>query len=99
MQLERDANYCQTMGQGKPIPSYRISGMEVLVVKGNTFLKLWDVFTEKTIPVAKDNIPTVEDRKWSYLKYVELPQVSISRCKCSKGLGSLLTAKVMDNVL
>ena len=69
----------KTMGQEKPVPSYRISGMEVVTLKGSAFLKLPDVFSQMSIPVTKDNIPTDEDlRKWPYLKEVELEPINAS---------------------
>lgn len=52
---------------------------EKVALKGNTFLKLPDVFTQNSIPVTKDNIPKEEDiRKWHYLKDVELTPIDAS---------------------
>lgn len=86
----------KTMGQEKPVPSYKISGMKVAALKEpNTFLKLPDVFTQESIPVNKDNIPTEEDiRKWPYLKDIELTPIKrgyfvTDWCKCSKSLGAM----------
>ncbi|KAK0139108.1 hypothetical protein N1851_024335 [Merluccius polli] len=61
------------------IASYKIPGMEVAGLKGNTFSKLPDVFLQESIPVSKDNIPTEEDLKeWPYLKDVELEPIEAS---------------------
>lgn len=69
----------KTMGQEKPVPSFRISGMEVAALKGSEFLKLPDVFSQMSIPVTKNNIPTEEDLKeWPYLKEVELESINAS---------------------
>ena len=66
----------KTMGQEKPVPSFRISGMEVAALKGSEFLKLPDVFSQMSIPT---NIPTEEDLKeWPYLKEVELESINAS---------------------
>lgn len=63
----------RTMGQEKPVNSYKLSGLEVAALKENVYLKLPDVYTQKTIPVTKENIPKEEDlRKWPYLNGVEL---------------------------
>jgi hypothetical protein len=69
----------KTMGQEKPVTSYKIPGMEVAGLKGNTFIQLPDVFSQESIPVCKDNIPTEEDLKeWPYLKDVELEPIEAS---------------------
>lgn len=66
----------KTMGQEKPVSSYRLSGLEVAALKENEYLKLLDVYTQQSIPVTKENIPKEEDlRKWSYLKGVELTPI------------------------
>lgn len=69
----------KTTGQEKPVSSNKISGLEVAALKGNTFLKLPDVYTHKSIPVTKENIPKEEDiRKWPYLEEVDLTPIDAS---------------------
>lgn len=69
----------KTMGEERPVPSYKISGLEVAALKGTTFLTLPDVFSQESIPVTQDNIPTEEDLKeWPYLKEVELEPINAS---------------------
>lgn len=63
----------KTMGQEKPVSSYKISRLEVAALKGDTYLTLPDVYTQRTIPVTKDNVPKMEElKRWSYLKDVDL---------------------------
>lgn len=67
------------MGQEKLVASYRVSGLEVAALKENGFLELPDVYTQKSIPVTKDNIPTEKDiRKCSYLRDVDLTPINAS---------------------
>lgn len=67
----------RTMGQEKPVFSYKITGLEVAGLNSNTFLDLPDVYTQQSIPVTNDNIPAENDiRKWPYLKDVELTQIN-----------------------
>lgn len=69
----------KTMGQTKPVSSYRINGLEVAALTGDTFIKLPDAYTHKDIPVSKDNIPKEEDiRKWPYLDEVDLALIDDS---------------------
>lgn len=69
----------KTMGQERPVTSYKLSGLEVAALKENTYLKLPDVYTQKSIPVTKDNIPKKEDlRKWPYLRDVDLTPIDAS---------------------
>lgn len=66
----------KTLGQEKPVTSYRITEMEVAGLNSNTFLDLPDVYTQKSISVTKDNIPDEHDiRKWPYLKDVETAKI------------------------
>lgn len=65
-----------TMGQEKTVSSYKISGLEVAALKGDTYLTVPDVYTQRTIPVTKDNIPKMEDlKRWSFLMDVDLSPI------------------------
>lgn len=67
----------KTMGQERPVTSYKITGVEVAGLKQSTFLELPDVYSQRSIPVTNDNIPNEDDmRKWPYLKDVELTQIN-----------------------
>lgn len=44
----------KTMGQEKTVSSYKLSGLEVASLKGDSYL---------TIAVTKDNVPKMEDLK------------------------------------
>ncbi len=58
----------KTMGQNKPVSSHKISGLEVAALKSDTFIKLPDVYTHKSIPITKENIPKEEDIRKLCLK-------------------------------
>ncbi len=66
----------RTMSQERPIRSTLLSGLEVSELKGNNFIPLPEVYTQRSMPVTKDNIPTQEDLKeWSYLSDLQLPKI------------------------
>ncbi len=61
----------KTMGQEKPIKTFRLSGLEVSGLDSDYFIKLPETFTQSSIPVSQENIPREEDiKKWPYLKDV-----------------------------
>lgn len=72
----------KTMGQEKPVTSYRISDLEVAALDSDTFLKLPDVFIQKSIPVTH-NIPKLKDvRKWYFFEEVDFtPLMLASGCQ------------------
>ncbi|KAJ8397167.1 hypothetical protein AAFF_G00010210 [Aldrovandia affinis] len=50
--------------------------MEISSLDGNQFIELSEVFSQKSIPVTKDNIPHQEDvNRWPHLKEVKLPSI------------------------
>lgn len=52
------------------------SGLEVSSLAEDNFLELPDVFTRRTIPISRENIPRQKDlRQWSYLKDVHIPEI------------------------
>ncbi|KAK0138796.1 hypothetical protein N1851_024658 [Merluccius polli] len=66
----------RTMAHEKPIKSVLISGLEVSELNGKMFIPLPDVYTQKSMPVTKENIPTQDDLKqWPYLSEVQLPHI------------------------
>lgn len=53
-----------------------VSRLEISSLDGNQFIKLSEVYAQKTIPVTKDNIPHQEDAgSLPYLKEVKLPTI------------------------
>ena len=67
----------RTMGQEKVVSSNIVSGLEVAALEGNDFLELPRVYTQESMPVYKENIPTKRDlNKWPHLKHIHLPQIN-----------------------
>ena len=65
-----------TLGQKRPIQSYKIAGMEVAGLEENAFLGLPDVYTHRNIPVTHKNIPSQEDiQKWPHLNSVHVKRI------------------------
>lgn len=53
-----------------------MNGLEISSLDGNHFIELSEVFSQKNIPVTKDNIPRQEDvDSWPHLKEVKLPTI------------------------
>ncbi|KAL2083621.1 hypothetical protein ACEWY4_021394 [Coilia grayii] len=68
--------FLRTMAHERPVKSTLVSGLEVSELKSNKFIPLPEVYTQKSMPVTKDNIPTQEDlKKWPYLSGIQLPQI------------------------
>lgn len=47
----------KTMGDEKQVKTHIVSGLEISSLDGDEFVRLPDVFTQRTIPVHKSNIP------------------------------------------
>lgn len=76
IQGQRTGILLKTMGQEKPVSSYRVTGLEVGSLQDDTFMKLPEVYTHSEIPVTKENIPTQDDiMEWPYLSEVQLTTV------------------------
>lgn len=66
----------RTMGKESVVNTSIVTGLEMSGLEGHVFVKLPEVFSQKDIPVTKDNIPCQEDvNKWHYLKDVTLPVI------------------------
>lgn len=66
----------KTMGEERIVSSHIVSGSEVSNLDCKEFLELPDMFSQKTIPATKDNIPLQEDvDKWPHLQGVLLPKI------------------------
>lgn len=69
--------FLRTIAEERPIQSTLASGLEVCKLNGNTFMPLPEVYTQRSMPVTEDNMPTQEDlKKWPYLRNVQLLQMN-----------------------
>ncbi|KAJ8389926.1 hypothetical protein AAFF_G00112110 [Aldrovandia affinis] len=65
----------RTMGQEKAVESYEVAGLEVGNIEGGAFIPLPKVYTQRMIPVTKDNILTSRDiQKWNDLDEIRLTE-------------------------
>ena len=68
----------RTMGQEKVVESQILTGLEVSRLDSNQFVELPETFTQETIPVSKNNIPTRRDiERWEYLKEINIPELDV----------------------
>lgn len=66
----------KTMGQEKPVKTFRLSGLEVSKLNRDYFIELPETFTQSSIALSQENIPHEEDiRRWPYLKDVRLHSI------------------------
>ena len=66
-----------TMGEQKTVSCKAVPDLEVSSLEGDDFIELTEVFTQKVIPVSKENIPTQEDvDKWPHLPGVQIPSIN-----------------------
>ncbi len=64
------------MGQERPVDSYIVSDLEVCGLEEKEYINLPRVYTQKSIPVRKENIPLQPHiEKWPYLSKVRLPTI------------------------
>ncbi|KAL2099387.1 hypothetical protein ACEWY4_005867 [Coilia grayii] len=65
-----------TINSKSKVESYVLTDLEVSSLEDNNFIALSKVFTQKSIPVSRENIPLqTEIDKWLYLSEVRLPQI------------------------
>lgn len=71
----RNANISlRTMGNESVVNTCIVTGLEISSLDGTQFIELPEVYSQKTIPVTKDNIPCQEDvDSWPHLKEVKRP--------------------------
>lgn len=66
----------RTMGQEKVVGSHIVSDLEVAGLDGDCFCDLPDVFTQKTMPVHRGNIPRQKDlERWLHLKHIQITEI------------------------
>ena len=66
----------RTMGNESVVKTHIVTGMEISSLEGDQFIELSEVYSQKDIPVTKDNIPRQEDvSRWPHLQEVKLPAV------------------------
>lgn len=67
----------KTMSPKHHVESYLLTDLEVSGINDNNFIDLPKVYTQKSIPVAAENIPTQEDvERWPYLSEVRIPRIN-----------------------
>lgn len=66
-----------TINAKAKVKSYILTDLEVSSLEDNNFIPLSKVFTQKDIPVSKENIPLQKEiEKWPYLNEVRLPHIN-----------------------
>ncbi|XP_049896027.1 uncharacterized protein LOC126387557 [Epinephelus moara] len=76
LQGRRSNILLRTMGQRKVVETSIVSGLEVAGLDGRKFCDLPGIYTQKTMPVHKGNIPHQNDINcWPHLRDVHLPEI------------------------
>lgn len=66
----------RTMGQEKVVDSYKLSDLEVAGLDSNNFCGLPEIFTQRSMPVHRGNIPRSKDlQRWPHLRHIEIPEI------------------------
>ena len=66
----------RTMGQEKIIESNIVTGLEVSGLDSDCSCDLPDMYTQKTMPVHRGNIPQQKDlQRWPHLKHVKITKI------------------------
>ncbi|CAM4608863.1 unnamed protein product [Leuciscus chuanchicus] len=66
----------RTLGQERSVDTFLLSGLEVSGLNEENFLDLPEVYTQKTMPVSRNNILTQQDLEgWKYLKGITVPSL------------------------
>ncbi|KAL7883055.1 hypothetical protein SRHO_G00007130 [Serrasalmus rhombeus] len=66
----------RTLGQERTVSTFSFKGLQISGLTQETFLDLPEVFTEKTMPVSRNNILIQEDlEEWAYLKDINIPSL------------------------
>lgn len=64
------------MGQTNKVSSHVLCDLEVGGLEEEKYIELPQVFTQKSIPVKKENIPQQSDvSRWHYLQEVQIPRI------------------------
>jgi len=64
----------RTLGQERSVDTFLLSGLEVSGLNEENFLDLPEVYTQRTIPVSRNNILTQQDLEgWKYLEGITVP--------------------------
>lgn len=65
-----------TMGVQTTVRSHVVTGLEVCGLEGRNLIDIHKVFSQKTIPANKRNIPQQEDvDRWPHLEQVRIPRI------------------------
>lgn len=66
----------RTMGQEKVVDSYKLSDFEVSRLDSDSFCDLPEIFTQRSLPVHRGNIPRSKDlQRWPHLRHIQIPEV------------------------
>ncbi|CAL9682043.1 unnamed protein product [Knipowitschia caucasica] len=66
----------RTMGQEKVVDSYMLTDLEVSGLKTSEFCNLPEIFTQKSMPVHRGNIPQAKDlQRWPHLRHIQIPEI------------------------
>lgn len=66
----------RTMGQEKVVDSYKLSDLEVAGLDSDSFCDLPEIFTQRSMPVHRGNIPCSKDlQRWLHLRHIQIPQI------------------------
>lgn len=66
----------RTMDQRKLVVTNMVSGLEVAGLDSSIFCELPGIYTQKSVPVHKGNIPHQTDiNRWPHLKKIRLPEI------------------------
>ena len=93
----------RTMGNESIVTTRIVTGLEISSLDSNQFVELSEVYSQKDIPVTKDNIPRQEDiDSWPHLKEVRIPTIQaevglLIGANVSKAMEPLQVVNSVDN--
>lgn len=66
----------RTMGQEKVVDSYMLADLEVAGLDSDNFCDLPEIFTQRSMPVHRGNIPQTKDlRRWPHLRHINIQEI------------------------
>ena len=65
-----------TVNGDSPSQCYAVSGLEVCGLKESSFVPLPVVYSQESLPVSRDQIPSQHDvDRWDYLSHIDIPSL------------------------
>ena len=65
-----------TVNGDSPSRCYAVSGLEVCGLKESSFVLLPVVYSQESLPVSRDQIPSQHDvDRWDYLSHIDIPSL------------------------